>query len=141
MRILAIVLMLALSSCVTPWHPHVLLDGVEAQRLSHNTWRIFVRGHDFASAAAANDYAILQTAQTTIAHGGTHFVVLSPAGVAPVSSVDPGSSYAILKPGEDTIIKIVAVRRGRTAPADAFDADQVLRSIRARILAANWCGC
>ncbi len=141
MRFLTLALMLALASCVTLGRPKLPLDGIEAEQVHHNIWRIFVRGHDFTSQAAANDYAILQTAQTTIAHGGTHFIVMSPSGVVPVSAIDPGSSYAILGPGEEAIIKIVTVRRGRSAPADAFAADAVLRSIRARLLSVNWCGC
>lgn len=141
MRFLPLALMLLLTSCVTPGRPKVLLDGIEAEQVHHNIWRIFVKGHDFPSEAAANDYAILQIAQTTIAHGGTHFIVLSPPGLHPVSTIDPGSNYAVLGPGQETVVKIITAQHGRHERPDAFLADAVLRSIRARLLTVNWCGC
>jgi hypothetical protein len=134
-------LMLLVTSCVTPGRPKVLLDGVEAERVHHDIWRIFVKGHDFPSEVAANDYAILQIAQTTIAHGGTHFIVLSPPGLLPVSTVDPGANYTMLGPGRETVIRIIIAPRGRHVRRDAFSAEAVLRSIRGRLLAVNWCGC
>jgi hypothetical protein len=140
MRFLTLALMLLLASCVTPGRPEVRLDGVEAEQVRRDIWRIFVKGHDFPSEAAANDYAILQIAQTTIAHGGTHFVVLSPPGLRPVSTADPGSNYIVLGPGRQATIKIITAGRGHVRP-DAFRAEAVLRSIRARLLSVNWCGC
>jgi hypothetical protein len=133
MRILTVALTLALAGCVTPFRPRIPLDGVEAHQLRRDTWRIVIRGNDF-SAAAVNDYVLLQIAQTTIAHGATHFIVLGPAGNMAFSTVDPSFSYTLLKPGEDTLIKIITVRPGKTAPAGAFTADQVLQFVRGRLL-------
>jgi hypothetical protein len=137
MRFLAVALMLLVTSCVTPGTPKVRLDGVEAERVHHDVWRIFVKGHDFQTETAANDFAIMQIAETTIAHGGTHFVVLSPPGVLPVSTVHPGSHYAVLGRGRETLIKIITARRGQRVRPDAFSAEAVLRSVRARLVAVN----
>jgi hypothetical protein len=133
MRILTFAVTLALAGCITPFRPRIPLDGVEALQIRRDTWRLVVRGNDFRSATVANDFVLLQAAQTTIAHGATHFIVLSPAGNVPFSAVDPGFSYTIAKPGEDTIIKIITIKPGKRAPSAALDADRVLQVVRARL--------
>jgi hypothetical protein len=133
MRILTVAVTLALAGCITPFRPRIPLDGVEAQQIRRDTWCL-VWGNDFPSATVANDFVLLQAAQTTIAHGATHFIVLSPAGNVPLSAVDPRfSDYMIAKPGEVTIIRIITIKPGKRAPSAALDANQVLRVDRARL--------
>jgi hypothetical protein len=57
--------------------------------------------------------------QTTIAQGGTHFIVLNVAANAEFIAIGPGFSYTSDKPSEDLIIKIITVRPGNSAPAGA----------------------
>jgi hypothetical protein len=134
MRILTVALALGLASCVNPYRPKVLLDGIEAHHIRQDTWRIAIRGNDFPSTPPLGYFVLLQTAQTTIAHGGTHFIVLNPAANNPFSPAGPGFGYAGAKPSEDLVIKIITVKSGKRAPAGSFDADQVLQFARARLL-------
>jgi hypothetical protein len=129
MRILTFALLLTLASCVTPGRPWALLGGVEAQQIGPRTWRLAIRGHDFPSASVRDDLVLLQAAQTTIAHGGTHFVVLRLPEAKASALLAPGTAPA-LRPIED--IRIMAVRPGRRPPADAIDAYRLQRSLRAR---------
>jgi hypothetical protein len=133
MRILTIALTLGLASCINPYRPKVLLDGVEAHQIRRDTWRIFVRGNGFPFSPPVVYFVLLQAAQTTIAQGGTHFIVLNVAANAEFIAIGPGFSYTSDKPSEDLIIKIITVKPGNSAPAGAFDADQVLQFARAHL--------
>jgi hypothetical protein len=131
MRILILALTLGLASCINPYRPRVLLEGVEAHHVRRDIWRITVRGNDFPSTPPLIYYALVQTAQTTIAHGGTHFIVLSPT-VAP-SPFERGFGTVSMTQSDEMIIRIIVVGLGKRAPAGAFDAEQVLRFARARL--------
>jgi hypothetical protein len=135
MRILALALPLGLASCVAPDRPRVLLGGVEAQQIGGRTWLLLRRHNDFPSAAVFGDFVLLQAAQTTIAHGGTHFIVLpaTPSEASWPAAVWPFAPA--LTPIED--IRIVTVRPGARPPDGALDANYVLRSVRARLVWAS----
>ena len=75
---------------------------------------------------------LLQAAQTTIAHGGTHFVVLNPAS-AGLSAMGPGFASPLVKPADGLVIKILSVKPGKMAPMRAVDAYRALRIVRARL--------
>jgi hypothetical protein len=129
---MALALMLALAGCVTPWRPRVFPDGVEAEQVGRHRWHIFVRGNDFPSDAVANDFMLLDAAQTTIARGGTHFVVLGTSG----DGIDAGPDHEPSL-GRDAVIRIVTVGYGARPPWGAIDADRLLRFIRAKLSARH----
>jgi len=131
MRILILALTLGLASCINPYRPRVLLEGVEAHHVRRDIWRIIVRGNDFPWTPPLIDYVLVQTAQTTIAHGGTHFIVLSPT--VNMAQFEQGFSPVSLPQSDEMIIRIIVVRPSKRAPAGAFDAEGVLRSARARL--------
>jgi len=133
MRILILALTLGLASCINPYRPRVLLEGVEAHHVQRDIWRITVRGNDFPWTPPLIDYVLVQTAQTTIAHGGTHFIVLSPTVDMASSPFDRSFSTVSMTQSDEMIIRIVVVRPGKRAPAGAFDAEGVLRLARARL--------
>ncbi|SDR63943.1 hypothetical protein SAMN05519103_09211 [Rhizobiales bacterium GAS113] len=130
MRILTLALTLALASCIAPYQPPVLSSGAEARQIRRDTWRIFVRGPDFPSAAVAQDFVLLQAAQTTLARG-THLIVLSPA--VGFSTAEPTVASNIATPGEGLVIRIITVRPGKPAPAGAINADRLAQIVRARL--------
>jgi hypothetical protein len=151
-KILAAAVAVALSGCATPYQSMGFTGGVEAQQVLQDTWRIVARGNGYTSATRIQDYVLLKAAETTIANGGTHFVVLNSAdrtntavgqtpgsvsttvvGHTAFSTVDPGVSYNIVKPGEDTMIKIITVKAGETAPAGALAADQIVQFVGPRV--------
>ena len=131
-RVIAAALSLGLASCVASDRHNFLLGGVEAQQIHRDTWLLVQRGNDFPSQAALADFVMLQAAQTTIAHGGTHFIVLPPSELPPMRSVTTGLVVHPVRPIED--IRIVRVRRGGRPPAGAFDADYTLRLVRAKLV-------
>jgi hypothetical protein len=131
---LALGLVPALASCVAPDRPRIVLGGVEAQQVDARTWRLVLRYRDFPSAALFEDFVLLQAAQTTIAHGGTHFIVLPTTRNAISWPAATWPFAPSLTPIED--ITIFTVRPGARPPDGALDANFVLRSVRARLVRA-----
>src|SRR5262245_13930828 len=79
----ALLLALALTGCSTPYQgPDYMGDGVSAQRITSNTFKIVVHGNAITSGLATQDYTALKAAETTKQAGGTHFVFITAADAA-----------------------------------------------------------
>lgn len=152
--ILAVVgLALALSGCLsTPYQERGFTGGVQAQQITSNTWRITARGNGFTSDSTVQDFALLKAAETTLAAGGTHFIILAvedaerrSVGYTPTtvntsvygnnatSYVTGGAPYTIVKPGQNLIIQVVSVGLGRAAPANSFSASEIVSIVGSRV--------
>ncbi|UVC07229.1 hypothetical protein IHQ71_18660 [Rhizobium sp. TH2] len=142
-----------LASCQTPYQDGGFAGGVTASAITNDTFRISARGNGYTAANTIQDYVLLKAAETTLASGGTHFVVLTSAdatqnmtgqtpgymqtnviGNTAYSTYTPGVTYNVVKPGQDTIIKIINVPTGISPPMGAFPAQQVFDNINPRVI-------
>jgi len=147
-------LLLGLAACAapTPYQPLGAGGGVAAQQLTADTFRILARGNGVTDPAAVEDYMLLKAAETTLAAGGTHFVLVTTTdatatsttqgpteirtvvqGDTSVTTVDPGQSFTFVAPGRDAIIRVVTVRPGATPPEGAFDAAEIVAFVAPRV--------
>ena len=145
-------LALFFAGCSTPYKDLGFGGGVEAQQLTADTYRILSRGNAYTSKTKIQDYTLLKAAETTQQAGGTHFVImggedasravyLSTPGTATTTysgnraytSIDPGSVDKLIKPGQDTIIKVLSVGAGQPVPPGAMSADEVIQFVGSRV--------
>src|ERR1700730_6148467 len=105
MRITFVFLLLALTGCATPYQNMGFMGGVEAQRMTADTYWIVARGNGYTGGTAIQDYTVLKAAETTKAAGGTHFAIISASdasrtgtiatpGQIQTSAVGGGGSYS-----------------------------------------------
>ena len=112
MRVFMVLLMAVLGGCATPYQDMGFRGGVEAQRMTADTYRIVARGNAYTAGTAIQDYTLLKAAEATKAAGATHFAV--------ISASDASRTGAIATPGQ---IQTSAVgnggfyRLGRPSPA------------------------
>mgnify|MGYP003138148067 CR=1 FL=1 len=147
----AIALLLTVQACSTTYGDMSSMGGVSAVPITSDTYRISARGNGFTDATTIQDYSLLKAAETTLDQGHTHFAVLSSAnasrtsigqtagtmqtnvfGNTAYSTYTPGSTYTIVKPGEDLLVRIFTPRRGEST-AGAFNAQEVFDSINPRV--------
>lgn len=143
---------LMLAACTTPYQPMGFTGGVEAQKITSDTYRIVSRGNGYTNSTAIQDYTFLKAAETTRDAGATHFIFTSMAdatrneigqtagttnttfyGRTAVSTYTPGQVYSVSKPGQDSYIKIFTLPSGATAPPGSFSAAEVIANIGPRV--------
>jgi hypothetical protein len=64
---------LAVAGCSTPYQ-----EGVAAEQMTADTFRIVARGNAYTADTALQDYTVLKAAKTTKNMGGTHFTSSAP---------------------------------------------------------------
>ena len=153
MRASALAALCLLASCQTPYQESGFTGGVTASPITNDTYRISARGNGYTAANTIQDYVLLKAAETTLAKGGTHFIVMTSAdasrqefgqtpgmmqtnviGKTAYTTYTPGVTYDIVKPGQDTIIQILTISEGVTPPMGAFPAQQVYDNINPRVM-------
>jgi hypothetical protein len=79
---------LALSGCATPYNRSGmgLTGGVEAQMITNDTARISARGNGYTDRARITDFVLLKSAETALAGGFTHFIILNAADASRTAS-------------------------------------------------------
>jgi hypothetical protein len=139
---------LLVASCQTQYQEGNFSGGVQAQKIANDTYRISGSGNGYTSAATIQDYVLLKASETALANGKTHFVSLSSADrtrtdrnstAATITNygnslyVNPGYSYDVVKPGQDTIIKIFTPSSNSNLPYSAYNAQEVFNAINPRV--------
>ena len=152
MRACLLLLTLLLGACSTPYQGMGLSGGVESQQLTADTYRIIARGNSYTSATSIQDYALLKAAETTKAAGGSHFAVvgnddrtrrasISTEGRAETHFVG-NSAYTtytapdtqhFIKPGQDTVIKVLNLAPGSQIPQGAISAEEIIQFVSPRV--------
>src|SRR5258708_17430666 len=66
-----------LGGCATKYQDMSFAGGVAAEPVMTDTYRILARGNGYTAAARVEDFVLLKAAETTIAAGGSHFVVVN----------------------------------------------------------------
>ena len=135
-------------------------DGVAADQMASDTFRIRSRGNGATEHATVEDYALLRAAETVKGACFTHFVVLDGAdrteveeSVTPASwtktveekevdgkkvkvehrSFTPESRSITIRPGQDLVVRGLAVGPGQAAPEEALSADEIIRYVGPRV--------
>jgi len=124
-------------------------DGVvSAQRMTVSTFRIVVRGNPITSDLANQDYIALKAAETARQTGGTHFVFINAAEASSETPVAAGQGkksasnnkayppttvYQLIRPRQDTYIRVVTMGPGQPLPPGSFAADEVIQFIGPRV--------
>ncbi|MBW3616859.1 MAG: hypothetical protein KY446_03765 [Proteobacteria bacterium] len=162
-RFLIVGAALLTSACATTYGElgGLMDDGVTAQRLTGDSYRIVSRGNGATEHGAVHDFAMLRAAETVRRACLTHFIVergedrteveetATPESttitVEKVKQKDgtskavervehtPGSTSLSVRPGADLYIRALAVRPGETPPPGAVSADEVLTFVGPRV--------
>ena len=120
-----------------------LLGGVTAVQIDANTLRISGRGNGYTDPATIQNYVLLKAAEETKRRGFDLFVILNSSDTTRVGEATFGSASAfggrgyawglgssfsepIVKPGEDALVKMLKGAKPPNAPANVFDAAEVL---------------
>ncbi len=161
--LLAGVAALALSACATTygeiggWEN----DGVSADPLTADTFRIRSRGNANTEAATIHDFALLRAAETMRGACFTHFVVVDGADQTRVEEVvtpaqetftveekvvdgkvvkvrkrsyTPESRSLNIRPGQDLIVRGLRLSRDAAPPVEAHSAEEILRFVGPRVV-------
>ena len=145
-----------LGACSTKYQDMGFTGGVSAQPVTTDIYRIQARGNAYTASSTIQDFYLLKAAETTIAAGGTHFLIVGgenqtsvstgqTAGYASTSVVGhtafttytPGATYNIVKPGQDVMIKVLHLQVGEKPPDVAFPANDIIRTIGPRLKPAD----
>jgi hypothetical protein len=141
-----------LGSCATKYQEMGFSGGVSAQPVMTDVYRIQARGNAYTGSAAVQDFYLLKAAETTLAAGGSHFLIIgaenqtsrsvgqtpgyantSVVGGTAFMTYTPGATYDIIKPGQDVMVKVLRIRAGETPPQGAFPAVDIVHTIGPRL--------
>ncbi len=162
-RLLIIGAALLATACATPYGEigGLLDDGVTADQLTADTYRIRSRGNGATDPVLVHDHGLLRAAETTRLACATHFIVeggedrtevaesYTPASetrtvekvkdkdgketeMVHVTQTDESYSTTI-RPGADFYIRTIQVAPGREPPEGAVSADEIITHIGARV--------
>lgn len=142
----------ALAACSTPYQDMGFTGGVRAEQMTATTYRISARGNTWTSKTSVRDYVMLKAAETTVASGNTHFVIVGAedasrtstyvtGGIAETSYHSGGATTIYspprietdFKPGQDVYIRVLTIPDGRQPPAGMVAADEIIQFIGARV--------
>jgi hypothetical protein len=148
---LALAACMLAAACNTPYQENGLTGGVVAAPITSDTYRISARGNGYTDSTTIQDYVLLKAAETTLAAGRTHFMIVNAAdstsrsigqtpgtvstsliGNTAFTTYNPGMTYDVVKPGSDVIIQIGTLPSGQQVPG-AFNAQEVFDSINPRV--------
>lgn len=136
MRFLAAALLLGLAGCATPYQEMGFLGGVQATQVTQDTFQIAARGNAYTGADTIQRYALRKAAETTVAAGYDLFMLgdrQDRTRRATVISGDAsdgsfsGFAQTLVKPGETVLVKMFKGAKPADAPANLFDARDVLK--------------
>ncbi len=127
---------LSLSGCATKYQEMGFTGGVQANRVTSDTAQISARGNGYTDPDTIQRYAMRKAAETTLDAGFDLFEIMTTsdrsstgrAGSAYASNgYIFGSSWDILKPVETFMIKMRKGQLPTDAPANWFDAHEVVK--------------
>jgi len=154
---LVVVLAAAAAGCTTRYQELGPAGGVTASKMTADVWRISARINHLTAPTAAQDYVLLKAAETTIAAGGTHFVIV---GLNDVGSTQAGRHPGLFAfggaggreggrltgdmvgftrhdvgglSGEDLMIRVLPAKASADDEAKALDARELVANIGPRV--------
>lgn len=141
-----------MTGCATKYQQMGLTGGVTAEPVMTDVYRIIARGNGYTSLDRVQDFVLLKAAETTLAAGGSHFVVVNEAnrtsvisgqtpgtvqtsvyGRTAFTTYNPGTTYNIVRPGEAVLIRVIRLKPGEAPPPGAFPAHDIVNNIGPRL--------
>jgi hypothetical protein len=148
----AFLLFAILGGCATKYQDMGFTGGVSAEPVMTDVYRITARGNAYTSSDRIQDYVLLKAAETTLASGGSHFLIINdqdrtkvgvgqtPAiaqtnviGHTAFTTYTPGATYNVVKPGEALIIRVLHLAPGEAPPPGAWPAQDIANTIGSRV--------
>jgi hypothetical protein len=150
MRVAVVVCLgLALAGCATRYQEMGATGGVTAAQMTDDLWRITARGNLYTDAATIQDHVLLKAAETTVAAGRTHFVIVGKhdagrggsSGLYTIGTLGGSNEqfgYGLIgsgrrELGEDLMIRILPLDIPAEDKADAIDARQIIANVGRRV--------
>ena len=128
MRNILLLLALLATACATPYQKKGLRGGYDDTQLSDNMFRVSFESNNAVSAATTSDYVLLRSAEVTLEHGFSWFIVTSGE-----SSVTVSGNRNWVGSAPSSMNTIVCFReRPEGQGAMAFEAAAVRNSLRAK---------
>lgn len=144
---------MSLAACSTTYGPKDSSgQGVDAAAITSDTYRISALGSGVTDPNTIQDFALLKAAETTLAAGHTHFVVVSAQdasrhstyrsagtinsnvyGSSVFTTYNPGQTYNIVQPGQDLMIRVFTPKSNTQLPPGTFPAQEVFDAINPRV--------
>ncbi|MFZ0766647.1 CC0125/CC1285 family lipoprotein [Bradyrhizobium sp.] len=141
-----------LSGCATKYQEMGFSGGVAAEPVMTDVYRIVARGNGYTSPDKIQDFVLMKAAETTLATGGTHFVVMNQTdrtkvdvgqtagtvqtnvvGRTAFTTYTPGTTYNIVKPGEALLIRVLRLKPSDPLPPGAFPAQDIVNTMGPRL--------
>jgi hypothetical protein len=152
MRVFSVIAIIAISGCATKYQEMGFTGGVSAQAITGDTFRIVSRGNNYTDRTKIQDYALLKAAETAKAAGHGNFSIIGEndatqtsigrtqgmahttlIGNSAITTYTPGSSYAIIKPGQDLYVRVFTLKKEDAIPPGTFSADDIIAYIGPRV--------
>jgi len=149
---LVLVALVAVLSAGLDWNHMPSGGGVKSQQITGNTFRIVSRGNAYTSNVKIQDYTLLKAAETTRAAGATHFMIVSSedatrtgyietastarttvSGNTAHTTFDPGAKIQLVKPGQDTYIRVFTIAAGQSPPPGSMSAAEIIQFVGSRV--------
>jgi hypothetical protein len=93
-RAIAIVGVILLASCATPYQPKGFTGGFSETPLSENTFRVYFRGNGYTGEERAEDFTLLRSAQLAEEHGFPYFIIVDENSASSLAAMStPTQSY------------------------------------------------
>lgn len=140
--------LVALAGCQTAYSEMTGREGVRAEPILDDVYRIRARGNIFTEAATVEDFILLKAAETTVAAGAKYFVIeeeknrttvmrerlpgYSFSGSGTRMTI-PGASEDLVEPATDVKIRVLRLAPKAPVPKDALDADQIIANVGPRV--------
>lgn len=146
-RVLVIaVVVVGVGGCATRYQEMGATGGVSAAPITDDLWRISARGNLYTEATTIQDHVLLKAAETTLAAGRTHFVIVGKEGRGARGLSSPAafgggveqSNYGLLAagrrgPSEDLMIRLLPTNASTEDRAEALEASRLVANIGPRV--------
>ena len=149
---IAIIAACSAAACATKYQEMGWTGGVSAQPITNDTYGVSAGGNAYTRASTVQDYVLLKAAETTVAAGKTHFVIVNAedtskrqidqdAGVmnttvhgsVTFSTYTPGSTSVTVKPGKDIYIRVFTPSPNEPAITNSIRAEEIIANIGPRV--------
>ena len=75
-RLAVVIISLALAGCATGYKPDGNLGGYSETQLDTNSFKVDYKGNAYTAREHAQDYVLLRSAEVTLEHGFSHFIIV-----------------------------------------------------------------
>jgi len=90
--LVALLVVITLCGCATPYHSTGLAGGFSETQLQPNVFSVYFRGNGYTSMERCSEFALLRCAEIAIQNGFTHFVIADSSQDTKTMIYNTGSS-------------------------------------------------